>query len=111
MRHFAWAICLVAAATPGAAQEFVTAKEAASGARTDLGKIARIVGAGEALGWANVYIEEAGGRKLYCQPAQLGLTGGQYIAILETYIKAEPAMADVPVEFALIEALAYAFPC
>lgn len=70
-----------------------------------------INGMGQGLLWANVLLKQRGNTPLYCQPAQLGMTPEQYIAILEDYVKGDAKRREAPAPLMLLIALQRVFPC
>jgi len=66
---------------------------------------------GVAFSWSNGYIRAKGGTPMYCQPEELALSGQQYIEILRNHIQDNSQAGDLPVGFALLQALSSIFPC
>jgi hypothetical protein len=70
-----------------------------------------ISGAGAAFDWANVKMQVAGQKPLYCPPQELALNAENYISILDREISKYPASKQTPIELILIDGLIGTFPC
>ncbi|WP_432283931.1 hypothetical protein SLT36_19050 [Aminobacter sp. BA135] len=72
-----------------------------------------VSGLGEGMSWANVSANSDLGKSLYCLPPRLGLSGRNYISILEDYAERYKSAGsyDQEVALLLLSALQEMFPC
>ena len=66
---------------------------------------------GVAFSWSNGYIRANGDTSMYCQPEKLALSGQQYVEILRDHVRDNSRAGDLPVGFAMLQALSSIFPC
>jgi hypothetical protein len=64
-----------------------------------------------ALGWANVYLEQRGDRPIFCPPTKLAIAGEQVVEIERRFLEEHPDNAAFPYDGVLLFALREAFPC
>ncbi|MGG6895807.1 hypothetical protein [Rhizobium sp. BR 315] len=80
-------------------------------------KAAYIAGMGEGYSWSNVAAQSRGDAAIYCPPQKLGISGSQYVKLLDDYIadkthyRSDFSPPDSEVAFVLYLALLDAFPC
>ncbi|TXH81178.1 MAG: hypothetical protein E6Q77_08595 [Rhizobium sp.] len=76
-----------------------------------------VSGVGEGFFWSNIAIQSRGDSGMYCPPQKLGITGSQYVKLLDDYVadkthyRANFSPPDTEVAFVLYLALLDAFPC
>src|SRR5690554_3009083 len=99
----ACAVMMAATSCGHAYAQLMTTAEALEQSRTDPVALGMMIASGESYGWAILYSADAGGPKLFCQPDNLAITGGQYRAILETYAKAVPEISTYPLELGMLQ--------
>lgn len=71
-----------------------------------------VAGVGAGYFYTNLYLDEIGRAKLYCQPRSVTITGPQYGALLDDYsARADRRAGGISVEVLLLTALVQKFPC
>ena len=70
-----------------------------------------IRGIGEGIMALSAFVNEGGGKPVYCPPPNVGLVDAQYVAIMTDHIAKYPSIKDKPVSLVLVSALEEAFPC
>ena len=76
-----------------------------------------IAGLGEGVFWSNAAAQSHGDPGMYCPPLKLGITGNQYVKLLDDYVadkthyRSDFSPPDSEVGLLMILALTDAFPC
>lgn len=70
-----------------------------------------VVGIGQGYSWSNSIAEKNSGKKLYCQPTDVSLTGADYLSILDKAIEDGNFKPSHSVAFILYAGLLASFPC
>jgi hypothetical protein len=99
------------AAAEMSVRQYLADRDASNKAAFDRLAKPYLTGVGEGLLWANAQLNAQKAAPFFCDADDVSLTTADFLAILDTEVKAAYVQAEYPVELLLLQGLQARFPC